>query len=260
LLIAFAPSGEYKWSVAMDYLGQVTFQPDSTILVSSTFGSLTNIGLDGALRGIIEGSVSISTGPTLAADSTVYAYRERSNEKLACALNPDGSEQWAVPIAGTEPGTILSVALGDDGTVYFGAGGQIYAMSSGGTKKWVYPTNGDDCLPLAIGADGAVFASVKSNDSPDRIRLIALNADGSLRWDHHFDGYALSTPPTIDGNGTVYVGVGGIGTLYALNPDGTLKWTFDTPADISGVSIGEDGTLYFGNEVGYVYAIGPGEG
>jgi transketolase len=42
--------------------------------------------------------------------------------------------------------------------------------------------------------------------------------------------------------------VGGLGALYALNPDGTLKWTYDTPADIGEVSIGEDGPSQMGLE------------
>jgi outer membrane protein assembly factor BamB len=46
--------------------------------------------------------------------------------------------------------------------------------------------------------------------------------------------------------------------VYAINPDGTKKWSFTTggPA-VSAPAIGVDGTVYFGSEDYSVYAIGP---
>ena len=53
------------------------------------------------------------------------------------------------------------------------------------------------------------------------------------------------------------------GTLYALNPDGTLRWKFATGGNIeSSPAIGEDGTIYFAADFtsqpdfySYLYAI-----
>lgn len=87
-----------------------------------------------------------------------------------------------------------------------------------------------------------------------------MNPEGTLKWEYYADGYKFSSSPTLDASGTIYVGVGGLGMLHALNPDGTLKWSFDTQSDIGPVSIGADGTVYFGNEGGNVYALGPGAG
>jgi outer membrane protein assembly factor BamB len=261
LFIAFAPSGEYKWSFGGIPTGQITFQPDGAILLNCMSGDLVTIGLDGALRGAIEGYVDDMAGPPVIADGTIYAYRFRNDEVLACALNPDGSEQWARPVEPPGSGEkALSAAVGDDGTVYFGSQSRIYAFSPAGTQKWVYQVTGNHCLPLAIGADGAVYASVEGINITDNNKLLVLNADGSFRWDYFFGGYPVTTSPTLDSNGTVYVCKGGLGDLYALNPDGSLKWVFNASTWLSGVAIGPDGTLYFGDESGRVYALGPGEG
>jgi len=44
--------------------------------------------------------------------------------------------------------------------------------------------------------------------------------------------------------------------LYAISPDGTLKWSFETGGSIySSPAIGEDETVYFGSNDGCLYAI-----
>jgi len=46
------------------------------------------------------------------------------------------------------------------------------------------------------------------------------------------------------------------GYFNALNPDGTLKWSYPTDCDIySSPAIGPDSTIYFGGHDGYLYAI-----
>lgn len=81
---------------------------------------------------------------------------------------------------------------------------------------------------------------------------------------------AITASPTIGHNGTIYVGAGGYyqggfdSSLYALNPDGTLKWQYKTgagfgPAKAAGifssVAVADDGTLYFGSLDEHVYAL-----
>jgi len=44
--------------------------------------------------------------------------------------------------------------------------------------------------------------------------------------------------------------------LYAITPDGKLKWKFQTGYDISSSpAIGQDGTIYVGSSDRYLYAI-----
>ena len=82
------------------------------------------------------------------------------------------------------------------------------------------------------------------------------------------DGIASS--PSIGHNGTIYIGAGGYyggggdSSLYAINPDGSLKWQFKTdrsgpPADAAGIfsspAIGANGVIYVGSLDGHLYAI-----
>lgn len=58
-------------------------------------------------------------------------------------------------------------------------------------------------------------------------------------------------------DGTIYVGSGN-GALYAVNPNGTLKWQYQTGGDLTGSpAIGSDGTVYIGSYDRQIYAINP---
>ena len=49
-----------------------------------------------------------------------------------------------------------------------------------------------------------------------------------------------------------------IAMLYALNPDGSLKWSYQTGGEVySSPAIGADGTVYVGSCDGKVYALNP---
>jgi len=44
--------------------------------------------------------------------------------------------------------------------------------------------------------------------------------------------------------------------MFAINPDGTLKWSYTTSgAVVSSPAIDADGTIYFGSIDGNLYAI-----
>jgi len=68
--------------------------------------------------------------------------------------------------------------------------------------------------------------------------------------------YGVPTTPTIGADGVVYFGAMD-GVFYALNPDGTLLWSFQTGDNIdeNGPALGPDGTLYFSSADGFIYAI-----
>ena len=52
------------------------------------------------------------------------------------------------------------------------------------------------------------------------------------------------------------------GSIYCLNPDGTLAWHFNPPEDnaytMQGAAL-SDGKVYYGTDNGYLYCIGQGE-
>jgi outer membrane protein assembly factor BamB len=58
-------------------------------------------------------------------------------------------------------------------------------------------------------------------------------------------------------DGTIYIGSGN-GALYAINPDGTIKWKYETGGALpASPAIGSDGTIYIGSMDRQFYAINP---
>ena len=79
------------------------------------------------------------------------------------------------------------------------------------------------------------------------------------------EDYDPLASPTLGADGTIY-STPGDNNLYALNPDGTLKWTYAAAWPLgASPAIGADGTVYAssvgvlaGNDsFGYVYAVNP---
>ncbi|MBI5678636.1 MAG: PQQ-binding-like beta-propeller repeat protein, partial [Planctomycetes bacterium] len=76
-----------------------------------------------------------------------------------------------------------------------------------------------------------------------------------LQWVYPV-GSSTSTP-AIGTDSTIYVGSYD-SNLYAINPDGTLKWKYKTDDTIeSSPAVGTDGVIYVGSNDNKVYAINP---
>ena len=66
----------------------------------------------------------------------------------------------------------------------------------------------------------------------------------------------MRSSPAIGADSTIYVGFYHDNSLYAINPDGTLKWSYQTGGYVdSSPAIGTDGTIYVGSNDYYLYAI-----
>ena len=127
-------------------------------------------------------------------------------------------------------------------------------------ELWRYEFEyGADADP-AIGDDGTIYIS----GSYDELcyYLFAIYPNGTLRWNYYAGGLIWFMCPAIAEDGTIYFGSWD-NNLHALNPDGSLKWKFDTNCNIvSDPVIAEDGTIYFGTFGGpwttpKLYAIYP---
>jgi outer membrane protein assembly factor BamB len=84
----------------------------------------------------------------------------------------------------------------------------------------------------------------------------------------------MRSSPAVGADGSIYLGTNGgnpASIFLALESNGTLKWIFapsDLPPDVpfthfdiySSPAIGSDGTIYFGQEFGRVYALEPDGG
>jgi outer membrane protein assembly factor BamB len=159
--------------------------------------------------------------------------------------------KWKV---GAHGGSIISdPCIGDDGTIYFGTcrgsnEGEIIAVNSNGTIKWIYPTGSYIYSDPAIGDDGTIY--IGSDDS----YLYAMNPNGTLKW-RFKTGSFIKAPPSIAEDGTIYIGSYD-SYLYAINPNGTLKWKLDDAGTSCNPAIGKDGTVYISRHTKFI-AVNP---
>ena len=75
--------------------------------------------------------------------------------------------------------------------------------------------------------------------------LYALTPAGGVKWIFRIANANAVQPVSVGTNGTIYFA--SVATVYAVNPDGTLKWTFTDPASapvFAGPTAGPDGNIY----------------
>jgi len=202
---------EPRWIFNSPELGRFESPPaigtDGTIYLGSTDGKLYAVNPDSTLKWKFATDAVIYDSPIIDKDGTIYI---GSFDNCLYAINPDGSLKWRYK---TDDLIISPAAIGEDGTIYFGSGDKhIYALNTNGTLKWRYKTKVWDFTSPAIGADGVIYIG-SSNRYP--------------YWRTHRDFFHRN----------FYV--------YAINPDGSLKWRYKVKSHISDPTLGPDGTLYF---------------
>ena len=137
-------------------------------------------------------------------------------------------------------GAMSSPAIGPDGTVYVGSYDHYYrAFNQDGTQKWHCRLENATSSP-AIGPDGTIYVTSDSF-------LYALNPDCTPKWRYVIHG-SVRCCPAVGPKGTVYVGSYRGGGVYAIGPNGSLKWLGSNSSPAAGYSpaIGKDGTVYMG--------------
>lgn len=176
---------------------------------------------------------------------------------------PDPRIRWTQRI---QPGIYYgSPALSlDQSTVYFGTSvgsegtiSSLHALHaldvSTGASLWTFPLGGAEVRSSpAVGPDGSItFLVDERNVSGGFVKteVVRVSAAGTEVWRRPLGiaGERVEvgfSAPAIAADGAVFVAAD---SLYALNDDGTVRWTrFSTGADLrSSPTIGSDGTVYF---------------
>jgi outer membrane protein assembly factor BamB len=169
----------------------------------------------------------------------------------------DRTPRWKTSVHGICV-SVSAPLVASDGMIYIGRHNSgFYALRPDGSRAWRR-----DLLisgPAAEGLDGTIYV-------PSEQDLVALSPQGKELWRCRTtsDIYGLQSAPAVGDDGVIYVG-GSRGELFAVDPDGQLRWHGGT-LDIGGNSFGRspalapDGTLYFCTPYRYLNAVDPATG
>jgi outer membrane protein assembly factor BamB len=254
------PDGTPSWrfdtgSICQCFAESSAIGSDGTIYLG-TRDTLYALYPDGTVRWTFP--AGISGAPAVAPDGTVYLPSSSLH-----AIGPDGQEQWQFDASDTL-GVGGSPAVGPGGTIYANSFlPTVYAINPDGTLKWKYKVA--DCCASDVPAspagapDGTVYVGELTQVIPSvQGVMVALNPDGTLKWEQHYGGSPTSA--SIGGDGTIYFGSGthNPAALFAVNPDGTLKWRYKDPrvGEVRTPPAIGKGRVYAGG-IGDFFAIGP---
>jgi outer membrane protein assembly factor BamB len=236
--------------------------------------------------------------PNIGADGTVYAVSaglvDGGNYGMCYAFDAGNSTPKATLKTAVMPEG-SSLAIGLDGTLFLATADGLAAIDTSLNVRWLGPlSGGTNFLSPVIGNDGTVYigddegflyafdpatGAVRSFQLANAVYSLAIAADGTLYVGTEKGLFAID-PTTIgqeneplwlanpqpQGFGVGHTAIGSDGTiyaasdrLYAINPDGSVKWSSDViGGSLSPLAIGADGTLYVMNgHTGVLYAFGP---
>ncbi len=154
-----------------------------------------------------------------------------------------------------------SVAVSDDGTVYFGTDGKSSDLSRGdynifaiknGSLIWGYLSDEVVRSSPSIASDGTVYIGDYNGD------LFAFSPGGDQVWTETYKRFKYASP-AIGPDETIYIGGGDKDTKFrAINHgDGSLKWEFEAANKIrSTPAIDSEGNIYF-SDYTTLYALNP---
>lgn len=177
--------------------------------------------------------------------NAVYATCETHFSALS---KSDGRETWRLAQFQTQappPTRPVPPLMLKSGQIVFSRDQRIVATDRDGNTLWTYPAdNRDAAYFLGAGQDETIYVQ-KSFAS----ELVALDVNGNVKWT--FSGgpeIGFNEPPVTAADGTVFI-TGVSGPIYAIAPDGTLKWKFPLPATTMAEGyaapvLGGDGTIY----------------
>jgi hypothetical protein len=253
-------NGRVKWR--FQHSGSYTvvrpaIAPDGTIYAVDVSSHLYALNPDGALKWIVRGAGY--KGVDVGADGTIYT----GSESAIKAFNPDGTLKWTF-VQNPMAFILLGPNVGPDGNIYAVAteGIGIFSLTPAGVLRWAQPEAYDrrivDYQEVVFGPNGPnqqmyflannhlkglrldgnpVFSLSTSGNQPATgpdgtvyatyTALGAYTPAGSVKWSFTGAVNNAATAPDVGSDGVAYF-VHNLGTLYAVNPNGSQRWSLVT--------------------------------
>jgi outer membrane protein assembly factor BamB len=152
---------------------------------------------------------------------------------------------YTIPTGGSR-----GAAIDGAGNIYTvgetGSTSYLYSISPAGVNNWSVTLGSfNNAKGPTLDLDRGVLYVAAGNGYNGTGFLKAYDFNGNSLWDYNTGGIASN--PAIDRDGTIYVGDFTAGNVFAINPDGTLKWIYTLPSNIhmsaAGATVLEDGRI-----------------
>jgi outer membrane protein assembly factor BamB len=176
-------------------------------IYAGTLTNLLSLNVDGSSNWAFAPIAGPLTPLAIAGDGTIYAGAVDS----LFAINPNGTQKWRAPVDGNPSGA----ALAADGTIYLGCGRPggrffgvtLYAFNTNGAGLWSDNRGLIFGSPPTVAADGTLYYGAW-DDLRNFYFLVALNSDGSLKWQSSLaasaGGVSVSSGPALGPYGDIY--------------------------------------------------------
>ena len=237
----------------------ISIASNGTIYLGTSGGylySITDNGTSAIMNWVYHNSAvdSYTSAPAIGSDGTIYVV----NGKVLTAIKDNGispTVRWTYTY---KSATSSGISIGSDGTLYIGTSKGIYAVKDNGdttyTVKWTYELGSIYGIP-AISSDGTIYVITTDQSTKSTLYAIKDNGDTTytVKWTYDAAPCNGRIGITIGADGTIYFGTKT--GMYAINPNGTQKWNHTTGNIQMSPTIGPDGTLYVGTGNGNFYAF-----
>jgi len=254
-LWTYTPGGGITWSSPA--IGE-----DGTIYFGSRDGNLYAINPDGTLKWTYGTNGAIQSSPAIGADGTIYIGSDDGNLYAIEDSITHGKLRWKHEVINPQYPPRGPIMIGTDGTIYVAAG-HLEALDENGNLKWDYNTGAANTPHgTALSHDGSTIYVEHATFSD--YYLTSLDTSGSVNWELDIGGapfdFSHSTP-TVGSDGVIYFPTGFSNSkLYAINPNGTVKWSLGGLGDLryTSAGIGRGDTIYMAGGFGKnFHAIDP---
>ena len=200
---------------------------DGSIYVGSDCGAMFGINTDGTKKWRFQTGGRITSSPAIYSNTVIFGSEDSYVYKVDAS---NGQKIWQFDTYGE---VYSSPAIDKSGNIYIGSCDyNLYAITPDGHRKWSFFTKN-----RVISSPAIVYYTNMFGDAINTIyigshdnHLYALDLEtGALQWSFDVGANIWGAPAISDDRSIYVVGAEVIGAanslnLFALNPDGSIKW------------------------------------